>query len=82
MAGKKLQTVVAATAVPEIPNDVLLRMGQAAAILNCSIPTIHRLVNSGQVPHLRLGVTIRVPRSGLMRFIADRTTGGGDDTNV
>jgi excisionase family DNA binding protein len=65
---KRQQKVVTET-------DGMLRMKEAAEILNCSLPTMHRLVNSGQVPSLRVGSMLRIPKARFMSWIAANTTG-------
>jgi excisionase family DNA binding protein len=51
----------------------LLTVAQAAAYLGISRSLAYVLVNSRQVPSLKIGAATRVPRAGLDAWIAART---------
>lgn len=51
---------------------LLLTVEETAALLNVSRNTIYSLIREGTIPHVRLGRSIRVPRFGLERWVADQ----------
>ena len=57
---------------PEEP--VLLTVPQAAKFLQMSENTVYSLCSQNLVPHTRFGKLIRIPRWGLLQYIA-RTSG-------
>ena len=50
---------------------LLLTVEQTAALLSVSRNSIYSLIREGTIPHVRLGRSIRVPRFGLERMIAE-----------
>ena len=48
----------------------LLKVEEAARLLRIGRNTCYDLIRQGQIPHLRLGRIIRVPRFGLESWIA------------
>ena len=56
----------------EQSNDgaLLLKVPDAARLLNISRDHCYELVARGEIPHIRLGRAIRVPRVGLEQWIA------------
>jgi excisionase family DNA binding protein len=66
---------------PEEP--VVLTVKQAARLLQVSKNHVYSLIDQNLVPHLRLGKLIRIPKWGLLRYIA-RTSGAPlpDDLDV
>jgi excisionase family DNA binding protein len=59
----------AASAGPE--PERLLTVKQVAELLGVCPATVYRLCHSGQLPSTRLLNAIRIPRQGLLRFLAD-----------
>ena len=51
---------------------LLLTVGETAALLNVSKNSTYSLMREGTIPHVRLGRSIRVPRFGLERWVADQ----------
>jgi excisionase family DNA binding protein len=49
---------------------VLLRPSEAAALLSISKSKLYELIQSGEVPHTRVGGMLRIPRSVIERFVA------------
>lgn len=49
-----------------------LTVHEVAAELRVSTMTIYRLIDSGQLAHMRVGKSIRIRRSDLDAFIADQ----------
>jgi len=47
---------------------------EAAAYLSISLPTLFRLTRAGDLPHLRIGRTIRYRREDLDAFLEARAT--------
>jgi excisionase family DNA binding protein len=52
----------------EPDKPLLLRVADAARLLSVSRSTMYQLVASGQVPVVRIGRSIRIPRAGLERL--------------
>jgi excisionase family DNA binding protein len=50
-----------------------LRVADAARLLSLSRSAIYGLIAAGQLPHIRLGSSLRVPRAALERWIQDHT---------
>lgn len=51
---------------------VLLKAEQVAQMLNLGRSTVFELMASGQLPVVRFGRAVRVPREDLDRWIRDR----------
>lgn len=49
---------------------VVLTVRQGAALLQVSENHLRNLIARGEVPHLRCGKLIRIPRWGLLQYIA------------
>ena len=54
----------------------LLKAAELAQILNISIGLDYRLMQSGVLPSVRLGRSVRVRPADLEQFIASKTRGG------
>lgn len=50
-------------------NSVMLTVEEAAQLLRISRNLAYELVAQGELPHLRLGKRIVIPRDGLMSWI-------------
>jgi len=50
--------------------SLLLTVSEAARLLRISRNLAYELVAQGQLPHVRLGRVIRIPRHGLEQWIA------------
>lgn len=48
----------------------MLKVGEAAYQLRISRNLCYELIRQGQIPHIRLGRLIRVPRFGLESWLA------------
>jgi excisionase family DNA binding protein len=60
--------------------EQMLTMQEAKDLLRVSYRTLHRLVSNGTIPSVKVGRVIRIPQSGLEKFIFNDTSGGsGDD---
>ncbi|WP_405083232.1 helix-turn-helix domain-containing protein [Paenibacillus chitinolyticus] len=58
----------------------MLTMQEAKDLLRVSYRTIHRLVSNNTIPSVKVGRIIRIPQSGLKKFILIDTSGGrGND---
>jgi excisionase family DNA binding protein len=53
-------------------NEDLICVKQAAVILGCAGCTVYGLCASGELPHLRVGRLIKLRRSRLRQWIAER----------
>jgi excisionase family DNA binding protein len=61
--------------VGNVPGERLMyRLPEAAAILGLGRTTLYELVAAGSIRPVRLGRAIRITRSELERFVAERCT--------
>lgn len=51
--------------MPEETESDLLRIHEAASYLRCSVATVRRLIDRGELPVLRLGGLVRIRRGDL-----------------
>lgn len=56
---------------------LLLRIEEAAEVLQLGRNRVYELAASGQIPSLRIGRTLRIPADALRAWIAEQTTGAG-----
>ena len=52
----------------------LLNVRETAAFLDVSRDTVYRLIREGQLPHVRLGRLLRVPRTKLDEWLETETS--------
>ena len=63
-------------------DPILLKVEEAAKLLQVSRDTIYEMVHRGEMPHIKIGRIIRIPRTGLERWVTvesglpDKTAGG------
>ena len=50
---------------------MVLRIDDVAAVLNIGRSAAYYLVRSGQIKHLRIGNTSRIPRQEVMKFLGE-----------
>jgi excisionase family DNA binding protein len=55
---------------PSTNEPMVLTVPQAAKLLQLSENTVYSLISQNAIPHTRFGKLIRIPRWGLMQFIA------------
>jgi excisionase family DNA binding protein len=60
----------------------LLTVEEAALVLRIGRNMCYELVRQGQIPHVRLGRLIRVPRSGLESWVARQSGLQADAASV
>ncbi|NRA59082.1 MAG: helix-turn-helix domain-containing protein [Phycisphaerales bacterium] len=60
----------------ESPDRLLLRDREAARLLGVSVRTIYAWRVSENLPHVKIGRTIRYPADALHRWAESRTEGG------
>ena len=53
--------------------EQLLTVAEVAAWLRCSLVTIYRRVEQGQIPHIKTGRTVRFDRRDIERFLSEHT---------
>ena len=58
----------------------LLKVSEVAQILNISIGLVYRLMQSGELPSVRLGRALRVKPAVLEEFINRKSQGGTQPT--
>jgi excisionase family DNA binding protein len=62
-----LTRVTPASQLPE-----LLRIDECAAWLDCGSATVRGMVQRGELPSIRLGRLLRIPRAGLLAMVGAR----------
>jgi excisionase family DNA binding protein len=78
VSGARKRSPAKDQASPEIvAQHRLIRTRQAVAYLGLSARTVWRLTNSGQVPHVRIGRSVRYDLRDLDLWIAKHRRGGG-----
>jgi excisionase family DNA binding protein len=55
----------------------LLRVAEAAQLLNVSRAKAYELIAAGAIPSVRVGASVRVPRAALLEWIERNTVGAG-----
>ena len=55
-----------------VGRNKLMTVSEAARYMKCSVSTVHRLVRSGSIPHIRSGRAVCVRRSDIDAWIARR----------
>jgi excisionase family DNA binding protein len=63
-------------AAPASVEALLLSLAQTARATGLGRRKVWELCNSGELPIVRVGRRVLVPRAGLEAWIADRTEGG------
>lgn len=56
--------------------SLLLRVDEVAQLLKIGRTRTFELIASGELPVVRIGRAVRVPRDDLERWLRSRTTGG------
>lgn len=51
---------------------LLLRASEIATALNLGRSTVYQMLASGELPTIRIGRSVRVSKSSLLRWISDR----------
>lgn len=59
---------------PAPDETLVLRLGQAAQLLDVSTDTLYQMVRAGEIPHARVGNSIRIRRADLDAHLAARTS--------
>ena len=54
----------------EQPEPIMLRAAEVALLLGISRSTVFRLIESGEIPAVRIGRSIRVPRRWVLQQAA------------
>ncbi|MHB1553453.1 MAG: helix-turn-helix domain-containing protein [Acidimicrobiales bacterium] len=54
-----------------------MTVGEVASVLRVSSMTVYRLINSGELPAVRIGRSLRLRGEDLDRYLADRFTKAG-----
>lgn len=52
------------------PEPILLTVPEAAAMLNIKRSLAWKLIGNGDIPCVRLGRAVRVPKAALLRLVA------------
>lgn len=61
-----------------VPKQLLLRCHEAAEMLSISERKLWSLTASGEIPHIRIGRSVRYPVDELRKWILERMKGGPD----
>jgi excisionase family DNA binding protein len=54
-----------------------MTVGEVASVLRVSNMTVYRLINSGELPAVRIGRSFRLRSEDFDRYLADRFTKAG-----
>lgn len=54
-----------------------LTVGEVAEMLRVSTMTVYRLINSGELPAVRIGKSFRLREEDVDKYLADRYTEAG-----
>jgi excisionase family DNA binding protein len=64
----------------EPPDQMLvLTVKKAAELLGIGVNSAYEAVARGELPHIRIGRSIRIPRAALERFLAGKEIEAPDD---
>ena len=58
----------------------MITVREIATYLRISLPSAYKLVNSGEIPHVKVGCRYIIPRYGFNYWLDQNLTGG--DTNA
>lgn len=47
-------------------------VAEVAAMLRVSKMTVYRMCERGEIPHVRIGRSMRIPTAGIWRYLADQ----------
>lgn len=61
----------------DLPTE-LLKVEEAAGFLRIGRTKVYGLMARGELPVIRIGRAVRIPRRGLLHWIETQTTGGHD----
>jgi len=70
---------IASPSATESSQPVLLYVSEAAKMLALSRARVYQMVASGEVPHVRFGKAVRIPRAALLRYIDRQTVNADND---
>jgi excisionase family DNA binding protein len=56
----------------EMPDKMLLKPSDAAAAISVSRSRLYELIHRREIPHIRVGTSIRIPVDALQRWINER----------
>ena len=54
----------------------MITVREIAKYMRISLPTAYKLVNSGTIPHVKVGCRYIIPREGFFAWMRQNTTGG------
>ncbi len=55
--------------------QVLLRPGEAAETLGLGRATVYTMIRRGELPHVRIGDSVRIPTEALHKWIQNKVKG-------
>lgn len=56
--------------------DEMITVPEIAKYLRISPPTVYKLVNSGAIPHVKVGFRYIIPRTKFLIWLDEHTSGG------
>ncbi len=78
-----IAALIAASTTSPIATDtalpILLYVSEAAKMLALSRARVYQMIASGEVPHVRFGKAVRIPRTALLRYIERQTVNADND---
>jgi excisionase family DNA binding protein len=63
-------------AVENLDKVKLLRAAEVAILTGFSRAKVYLMIESGELPSIRAGRSVRIPRVALERWVEENTTGG------
>ncbi len=63
-----------------VAEPLLLTASEVAKLLRVGRTKVYKMMNSGELPVIRLGKAIRVPKQALTAWLAERTGKGFGDS--
>lgn len=57
-------------------NKEMITVREAAGFLRISLPTVYKLIQSGTIPHVKVGHRYIIPRDQFMAWVNENAHGG------
>lgn len=59
-------------------DNEMITVREIAKFLRISLPSAYKLVNSGTIPHVKVGCRYIIPREAFQFWVSQNTFGGDD----
>lgn len=57
-------------------NNEMITVREAAGFLRLSLPSVYKLIQSGTIPHVKVGCRYIIPRDQFMAWVNENAHGG------